>query len=344
MTLSLKTVHVMYMAALLSLSVTQVSAAINGTYFSHKNWEVACDNTGTCRAVGYQADDHAPAAVLLTRQAGANTATQVALSFDPEVSRPIGVELWIGQRKVTHIRFTEDIGRLSSQHANLVLNAIKNDQPVSLRAGQQQWRISGSGAHAVMLKMDDVQKRTATTSALLKTGQKPVTHVLAAQAKPKIQIPRIISQSYSIARQSPQGQQLIKMLRQSTSAEQCGFLHGNNQQADQIQVFNLNAQTRLVQIPCWMAAYNSGDGFWLMDTELKKVKQRVTTSAQTFEAGQIYASQRGRGIGDCGSENRWAWNGQTFVPSYAAKSTLCKGFIRGIWDLPTYVSDVVKSK
>ena len=270
MTLSLKTVHVMYMAALLSLSVTQVSAAINGTYFSHKNWEVACDNTGTCRAVGYQADDHAPAAVLLTRQAGANTATQVALSFDPEVNRPIGMELWIGQRKITHIRFTEDIGRLSSQHANLVLNAIKNDQPVSLRAGQQQWRISGSGAHAVMLKMDDVQKRTATTSALLKTGQKPVTHVLAAQAKPKIQIPRIISQSYSIARQSPQGQQLIKMLRQSTSAEQCGFLHGNNQQADQIQVFNLNAQTRLVQIPCWMAAYNSGDGFWLMDAELKR--------------------------------------------------------------------------
>ena len=27
----------------------------NGSYFEHKDWEIACDNTGTCRAAGYQA-------------------------------------------------------------------------------------------------------------------------------------------------------------------------------------------------------------------------------------------------------------------------------------------------
>lgn len=28
-----------------------------GLYFRHQDWELACDNTGVCRAAGYQADD-----------------------------------------------------------------------------------------------------------------------------------------------------------------------------------------------------------------------------------------------------------------------------------------------
>ncbi|RBC82079.1 DUF1176 domain-containing protein, partial [Xanthomonas oryzae pv. oryzae] len=37
------------------------------------DWTIACDNTRTCRAAGYQADEgeHLPVSVLLTRTAGA---------------------------------------------------------------------------------------------------------------------------------------------------------------------------------------------------------------------------------------------------------------------------------
>ena len=42
-----------------------------GPSFSHGDWELACDNTGTCRAVGYPPDTgRNGAAVLLTRPAG----------------------------------------------------------------------------------------------------------------------------------------------------------------------------------------------------------------------------------------------------------------------------------
>ena len=37
----------------------------NGSYFEHKDWEIACDNTGTCRAAGYQAGYEAQAISLL---------------------------------------------------------------------------------------------------------------------------------------------------------------------------------------------------------------------------------------------------------------------------------------
>src|SRR5512139_570127 len=44
-----------------------------GISFQHKDWELACDNTRTCRAAGYQSDDGDLAmSVLLTRMAGPN--------------------------------------------------------------------------------------------------------------------------------------------------------------------------------------------------------------------------------------------------------------------------------
>jgi len=56
--------------------------------FSHKDWDLVCDNTLTCRAAGYSTDDTDPAAtVLLTREAGPATAisNQVMLAdYDGE--------------------------------------------------------------------------------------------------------------------------------------------------------------------------------------------------------------------------------------------------------------------
>ncbi len=40
-----------------------------GVNFTHHDWELACDNTRTCRAAGYQSDDdQLPVSVLLTRK------------------------------------------------------------------------------------------------------------------------------------------------------------------------------------------------------------------------------------------------------------------------------------
>lgn len=39
--------------------------------FAHHDWSLACDNTRTCRAAGYQSDDEQlPVSVLHTRKAG----------------------------------------------------------------------------------------------------------------------------------------------------------------------------------------------------------------------------------------------------------------------------------
>ena len=59
----------------LALAVLSLPAlAKTGVSFSHKDWEVVCDNTLTCRAAGYSAEEGSGGSVLLTRQAGAGTA------------------------------------------------------------------------------------------------------------------------------------------------------------------------------------------------------------------------------------------------------------------------------
>ena len=44
-----------------------------------------------------------------------------------------------------------------------------------------------------------------------------------------------------------------------------------------------------------------------------------------------------------GSRTAWIWNGETFAKSEESSTGMCRGFAGGAWDLPTYVSAVVKN-
>src|SRR5689334_9030422 len=67
-----------------------LAAEPGGLSFSHLDWELACDNTRTCRAAGYQGDDEElPVSVLLTRQAGPGQSVtgQVQIDFGQDEAR-----------------------------------------------------------------------------------------------------------------------------------------------------------------------------------------------------------------------------------------------------------------
>ncbi|ENY3834599.1 DUF1176 domain-containing protein [Vibrio vulnificus] len=59
-------------SAIYTLGLVAFSAnAFEGEGFQHKDWYLACDNTGTCRAAGYSDTDSLnPVAVMFTREAG----------------------------------------------------------------------------------------------------------------------------------------------------------------------------------------------------------------------------------------------------------------------------------
>ncbi len=90
----------------------------------------------------------------------------------------------------------------------------------------------------------------------------------------------------------------------------------------------------LVDIPCWMAAYQAGsiliafdpDAFDPDASERARLLRFPVPSADGFtdtpsltfpdydpETKRITSLHRGRGLGDCGSAGRWQWSAGSFV-------------------------------
>ena len=61
-------------------STPLLAAPLQGFSFAQKDWELACDNTGTCRAAGY-GDRMGEVSVLLTRNAGSEQHPTAMVTF-----------------------------------------------------------------------------------------------------------------------------------------------------------------------------------------------------------------------------------------------------------------------
>jgi hypothetical protein len=81
--------------------------------FSHVDWEIVCDNTGTCRAAGYQPEDqddqhhHKGVTVLLTRAAGPDAPVQADVQVAPADDAPARVVMQIGSREHGEVKLKE---------------------------------------------------------------------------------------------------------------------------------------------------------------------------------------------------------------------------------------------
>ena len=179
------------LALLLAAPVTAL--ALDGIDFEHGDWQIVCDNSGTCRAAGYQSDegDDPPVSVQFTRKAGENEAVQGAISLlDASAeSAPAQVEMHIDGKKIANITLQDDgSANLDPAQTEALLAAVqKKDSSITFRenAKKPEWRLSTVGANAVLLKMDDFQERVDTASALIKRGNNE-NAVLAPAALPVI--------------------------------------------------------------------------------------------------------------------------------------------------------------
>lgn len=319
-------------------------AQIQGNYFSHKDWEIACDNTGTCRVAGYQAEGNQPAiSVLLQRAAGAQAQVSARVKLDPETfnaaNKPLQLYILGKNQGTVQLDAKTAEGQLSAAQTQKLIQALQANQPIVWKGNNKTWLLSVQGASAVLLRMDDFQKRIGTNSALLRKANSSSVNVLKPKSIPKVNIQNYnkgLQTRYAV--NAPTAKQLFGLIKKKTTVEDCPQLFDANfLEDDRVVVFPINGKNALVEVPCWRGAYNSGNGYWLMDRNLKQIKQSVTFSGSGFSEGQIFSNQRGRGIGDCHSTGEWSWNGQRFIQTYMAKTTQCKGFAGGAWEIPTLV-------
>ncbi|HCT4437698.1 TPA: DUF1176 domain-containing protein [Klebsiella aerogenes] len=339
------------LAGFLTLFISvSTMAAEKGLFFDHNDWELACDNTRTCRAAGYAAEEGV-GSVLLTRLAGPNAVIRgEIMKLEPESDTALTVpqpSLWIDGLFVGNLRQKgkgEDYWLLTPKQASAIAHAIKGNGKVEFKGGSSTFLLSGKGAYAIFLKMDEFQGRIGTPGALTRVGDKPEAGVKAALPVPVIRKARVIkSESRNLTEQELT--RLLPALTASLSAEENCDVGPSNDPADgeaaPISLQQLDSRHSLLSVLCWRAAYNEGYGFWLIDHQLQKKPQLITTSGSIYEDGEIFMSHKGRGPGDCWGIENWVWDGKIFRKSEQKTTGRCNSLILGgTWDLPTLVSEV----
>ena len=329
------------MQKLLLSSLISLSGSVYAMSFSHLDWEIACDNTHTCRMAGYQLDGNPAVSILMTYPAGAKAKLSGKIQVEQSLQQ---ANLWINAQNQGVIQFKQGKGQLTSSQLNKILATAKQNNRIELRFGEKTWHVSDRGLTAVLLKADEYQKRVGTTSALIAKGQNSAYQVRQALSMPSYRIVNYQpAKAQHYALNSVQAKTLLPLFKKTTRADDCPNLwHGNDLAGSQISIYPINAQQVLVARPCWHGAYNFGVGMWLMSKDLQKVQQFVTPSASSFSEGKIFASHKGRGIGDCNTQDEWVFTGQRFIPSYSAVNLQCKGFVGGAWNLTTLLSKVTR--
>jgi len=315
--------------------------------FSRKDWELACDNTRTCRAAGYHPEGDEPnATILLTRAGGPNQSVTIQLQLANDERHPLPgqVTMTIAQRPVgaVHLDPKSNTGHLSPVQVQALLPALLKDELVAWSANEITWTISTAGANAVLLKMDEFQRRLDTPGALVRKGSEPERNVLPAVAPPKIKAGRVSRDKRPVTLTAAQTRDLIAALRKTAHDGSCGLLDAKTDEAGELEVLRLTKDKLLVSHACWRAAYNTGNGYWVVNAQPPYAPVLVTTSATDYDNGVISSMQKGRGIGDCLGAATWTWDGRTFVQTSDATTGMCRQFPGGAWELPTLVTRVHK--
>ncbi|WP_420001403.1 DUF1176 domain-containing protein [Acinetobacter sp. LF10] len=344
--------NIVSVCCFMALSSTSFAQEIKGISFSHQDWEIYCSNTGTCRAAGYQNEDgqNEPASVLLTRKAGAKqtVSAEFALANFEEQSfsavKLKNIHFYVngkdlGQVAVDGTEFPI-MGKLSTNQVNGLLQQAKQKTDIVFKNSNVQWQISDTGMTAVLLKMDDFQKRVGTVGALIKKGSTDESKVLAAQ--PKLVVKQVKTADKPYLTLQPKTKQYQSVYQRLMAAQPIpkeegfceGIYNGDGTESQPIELYKLSNNKVLAMTLCWRAAYNEGYGAWVLDQSLTGKATLVMEHASDFGSGMMSSAQKGRGIGDCWSSDEWVWDGQKFVHTKDMWTGMCKGLAAGgVWEL-----------
>lgn len=322
--------------ALAGFSMPVRAAEKDPVGFTHKDWALQCDNTRTCRAVGYQneAGESEPVSIRLTREAGPDTAVLVDLQVSTEKATPASLNLKIGALSLSGL--TGEMPRVPAAQVARLLQELQKNEEAIVTAGKDRWVLSLAGASAVLLKMDEAQGRVGTPGALVRRGTKAESSVLSPVPAPVVNAVLLVAERKGDAALA---RPLLAAIDAKEVAERC---NSDAPQPADVQVHRLTDRRVLLSIPCAMGAYNFGGLNWLANDRPPYQPQQIDAEGE-FDAadGSIRSSMKGRGIGDCWSMEEWHFDGRNFVLTGRSSDSMCRGFAGGAWQLPAYTAKVV---
>ena len=340
------------------LPLTAMAApSLKGFEKTYQDWDLICDNTGTCNMAGYQEEgdgsEH-PVSILFTRSAGEQAPVSAQLALLPEDVGNKTAEIILNGQSIGAIQniSEEGIAKLSEKQTTELLTALKGNADIEVVFGEFKEKVSDKGAAAAMLKMDEFQQRLNTPSALIRQGQEKHA-VLAPQAAPKIEAVSVNNrQTTELKRGEKQFDAVLALLRKSNrtnknSENYCYALHKDDVWNEQITLYPLTKGKVLAEAICLAGAYQSTYYYAVLDEKLTKIEQVLANQYNYADYDKnthvlkVEGEFKARGLGDCWHGQEAVWNGKTFILTKEYPSGSCKGFPGGAWGpLPTFVSEL----
>ena len=331
------------------LPVAAMATSIKGIG-NYQDWDLVCDNTGTCRMAGYQDESSDPVSILFTRAAGENAAVEGKFTILPfgEADRDVQVgqdiEIWLNGKSLGKVKHISDDApdKLTEEQTKALLSGLKKESEIRLTYGKTTLKVSDKGAAAAMLKMDEYQQRLNTPSALIRQGQEKHA-VLAPKVEPKIDAVSVKNRKTTeLKLGEKQYDNVLALLRKAHD----GCVDEDLESQD-IMIYPLTHNKVLAEALCFEGAYQGTNYYAVLDDKLSKVEQVL--AEQYNEAGydekQGYAfvrgSYKGRALGDCLAGQDAVWNGKIFIRTSEWTTGSCKGLPGGTWQLPIFVSNVI---
>ena len=331
------------------LPVAAMATSIKGIG-NYQDWDLVCDNTGTCRMAGYQDESSDPVSILFTRAAGENAAVEGKFTILPfgEADRDVQVgqdiEIWLNGKSLGKVKHISDDApdKLTEEQTKALLSGLKKESEIRLTYGKTTLKVSDKGAAAAMLKMDEFQQRLNTPSALIRQGQEKHA-VLAPKVEPQIDAVSVKNRKTTeLKLGEKQYDNVLALLRKAHD----GCVDEDLESQD-ITIYPLTHNKVLAEALCFEGAYQGTNYYAVLDDKLSKVEQVL--AEQYNEAGydekQGYAfvrgSYKGRALGDCLAGQDAVWNGKIFIRTSEWTTGSCKGLPGGTWQLPIFVSNVI---
>ncbi|WP_181259316.1 DUF1176 domain-containing protein [Pseudoduganella armeniaca] len=328
----------MILAALGAAAATAAAAPYR-LNFEHRHWQLMCDNTRTCRALGYNAPDSASAAValFLTRKAGPDQPVRAELFInEPDTGLTGPGRLTIGGQDAGTVTLAGEPATavLSSAQADALLRALPGkDGKLMLTHGQRRWTVSDAGAAAMLLKMDEVQDRLGTPGAASRKGDRPESTVTPAPPAPVVLARPLPLLAFPPV---PQMAALAAALRQDPLVANCeGLARGPHQQ---LQVGPLGAGKLLAEAVCDTRSRVTVRAYWIVNATPPYAPKLVADDVTELRDRMLYSVSASE---QCGTGTVRAWDGRDFVVTSSWISGQCgRGFPHWTWQLPTFQATV----
>jgi hypothetical protein len=303
-----------------------------GTLKTFGDWAVGCDNIDRCTmaSLGPDGGEFPTVNMLLARDAGPDGAVTITLEAQDNDGSPppTPANIAIDGNPLSD-SFSGKPPVLTGQPALAAAKTIPNGHQLTVRsaAGKTIATLSLKGASAALRYIDAQQGRAGTTTAIVATGGKPASAVPAGPAEP--QVVGVIPIGSAVTPPKP-------LLAKMSNRAQCDDAGPGGE----LQTFAIGGDTTLVLVPCGAGAYNvlsavfvvkGGDASpALMDAptgiddgENKSAIHQLVNA--DFSDGVLTSDALGRGLGDCGIEQKFVWDGARFRLIEQSEMSECRG-------------------